>query len=462
MSHFAQKGFQNFLSSGEFSDLVLVLKNDPKQEPVEYKVHKLILASNSDFFKQLLYNDFRETVSGRVEIGFADPDGVFNDVLRFLYTGKVNITRHNAVALLASADHYLIESLKSVCLTFINEMIHRDNAFSVLQQAIRYRVSDVMEICVGVVARNFWRIDATHDFSEIPWSVFISVLEHPVLAIKEESTLFKCICKFIADHKGKISPEEITKMFDHVRFPWLSYDELVAAGENPYVPKEQLTTALLLRLGRHEQKSSESLDISSERLKPRKTFGVMFDYNEAKGKQQFHGIMWHIATAKGAEEWRNPHYTKRVCVSASSIEKGDFRELVGLTPSELWTKDVPASWFMVDLGPGRSVICTFYTLRHGGNYRADSLRNWDFQGYHVESQSWDVLRRHTDDSSLNGPYAMRTFPIESTKAYRAFRVLQTGHNSSNHNYLVLSGIELYGELYETEEGAFEWMNENIV
>ncbi len=463
MTTFAKRGFAHFLNTGEFSDLTLVV-NGKK----EYRVHKLILASNSDFFKKLVFNDFKESFSGRVEIGFADPDDVFGDVLRFLYTGKVNISKQNAVALLATADHYLIESLKSVSLTYINEMIHRDNALEVLCQAIRYQVVDVMDICVGVVARNFWRIDQTRDLSEIPWHVFVKILEHPVLAIKEESTLFKCICKFIGDHKNKLKPAEITKLFDHVRFRWLSFDELVAAGENPYVPKEQLTTALLLRLGRHEQKTgdggagggSPGLDLSdpqNERLKPRKTFGVMFDYNEAKG--QFHGIMWHIATAKGAEEWRNPHYTKRVCVSASSIEKGDYRELAGLTPTELWTKDVPASWFMVDLGPGRSVIPTFYTLRHGGNYRADSLRNWDFQGYHEESQSWDVLRRHTDDASLNGPYGIRTWPVESSKAYRAFRVLQTGHNSSSHNYLVLSGIELYGELYETDEFVDDWMNE---
>ena len=407
MTTFSKRGFAHFLASGEFSDLTLVV-NGKK----EYRVHRLILASNSDFFKKLLFNDFKESFSGRVEIGFADPDDVFGDVLRFLYTGKINISKQNAVALLATADHYLIESLKSVSLTYITELIHRDNALEVLTQAIRYQVSDVMDICVGVVARNFWRIDQTRDFSEIPWSVFIRILEHPVLAIKEESTLFKCILKFIADHKDRLKPAEITQLFDHVRFRWLSYDELVAAGENPFVPKEQLTTALLLRLGRHEQKSGLELSGSqNERLKPRKTFGVMFDYNESKG--QFHGIMWHIATAKGAEEWRNPHYTKRVCVSASSIEKGDYRELAGLTPNELWTKDVPASWFMVDLGPGRSVIPTFYTLRHGGNYRADSLRNWDFQGYHDESQSWDVLRRHTDDASLNGPYAMRTWPLET-------------------------------------------------
>lgn len=137
-----------------------------------------------------------------------------------------------------------------------------------------------------------------------------------------------------------LTPQQITKLFDHVRFRWLSYDELVAAAENPYVPKEQLSTALLLRLGRHEQKPNESsprVDLSvNERLKPRKTFGVMFDYNPKA--PQFHGILWHIATAKGAEEWRNPHYTKRVRVSASSIEKGDYRELTSLTPGELWTK----------------------------------------------------------------------------------------------------------------------------
>jgi hypothetical protein len=61
-----------------------------------------------------------------------------------------------------------------------------------------------------------------------------------------------------------------------------------------------------------------------------------------------------------------------------------------------------------------------------------------------------VLRRHTEDASLNGPYAMRTWP-SSRQKHIAFRVLQTGHNSPNHNYLVMSGIEFYGELYETED-----------
>jgi hypothetical protein len=41
---FGKKGFEKFLVSGEFYDLTLVMPGNP---PKEYRVHKLILASNS-------------------------------------------------------------------------------------------------------------------------------------------------------------------------------------------------------------------------------------------------------------------------------------------------------------------------------------------------------------------------------------------------------------------------------
>ena len=109
--------------------------------------------------------------------------------------------------------------------------------------------------------------------------------------------------------------------------------------------------------------------------------------------------------------------------------------------------DVPSSWFALDLGDGRSVIPTSYTLRHGANYRADALRNWDFQGS-IDGVTWTMLRRHKNDASLNSGFATRTWPVPNqAQAYRYFRILQTGHNSSNHNFLLLSGIELHGELF---------------
>src|SRR3989338_3552751 len=160
------------------------------------------------------------------------------------------------------------------------------------------------------------------------------------------------------------------------------------------------------------------------------------------------GILAWISSNGFTREWKNPHVQRIISVTASSITKGNPVELVGVVPTELWTKDVPASWFCVDLGSTRSVRVTHYTLRHGGNYRADSLRTWDLQGS-LDGQSWTLLSRHSNDESLNSAFAVHSWPtLPLPTSFRYFRVLQTGHNSSNHNFLVLSGFELYGELFE--------------
>jgi len=78
--------------------------------------------------------------------------------------------------------------------------------------------------------------------------------------------------------------------------------------------------------------------------------------------------------------------------------------------------------------------------------------------------SWTVLRRHYKDDSLNGKFSMCTWPIkkqDNQRPYRYFTIIQTGHNSSNHNFLVISFFELYGELWETEEARMEFATGNI-
>ena len=103
------------------------------------------------------------------------------------------------------------------------------------------------------------------------------------------------------------------------------------------------------------------------------------------------------------------------------------------------------------------VAPTHYTLQHGGHYKGDSLRHWDLQGS-IDGKKWFLIRRHNNDCSLNSPFALHSWSIELSKReeaedeqnfrFRFFRILQTGHNSSNHNFLMLSGFEIYGDLFE--------------
>jgi len=41
-------------------------------------------------------------------------------------------------------------------------------------------------------------------------------------------------------------------------------------------------------------------------------------------------------------------------------------------------REIPSSWFAIDLRQGK-LLPTYYTLRHGGATKMDSLRNWLLQ-----------------------------------------------------------------------------------
>jgi speckle-type POZ protein len=58
----------------------------------------------------------KEVLSGKVEVKDVDPD-VFQEILRFIYTGKTQSTAMDkmALGLLAAADKYLLEDLKTRC-----------------------------------------------------------------------------------------------------------------------------------------------------------------------------------------------------------------------------------------------------------------------------------------------------------------------------------------------------------
>ncbi|XP_067022585.1 uncharacterized protein [Acropora muricata] len=119
------------------------------------------------------------------------------------------------------------------------------------------------------------------------------------------------------------------------------------------------------------------------------------------------------------------------------------------------------SWWCVDLTENYALYLTHYTLRHGLKTSFSHLLNWRLEGSH-DGQSWETLRTHDNDRGLKGkdPYYTCTWAIGGKnpakivgdtrwkKAFRYFRIFQTGKHSCGGFGIFLSGIELYGVLVE--------------
>ena len=160
------------------------------------------------------------------------------------------------------------------------------------------------------------------------------------------------------------------------------------------------------------------------------------------------GLLFHIGTEGGRGPWRNPMQAGLgVTVTSSSQHRGQPHMVVGREGDLCYTESKPNSWFAIDLGAGRCIRPTHYTLRHGFGNEQFRLRHWKLQGGN-DGVSWTDLRTHVNDQALPAAvFSTASWPLappDPRAAYRHFRVLQTGKNSSGTDYLVVCGFEVYG------------------
>lgn len=159
-------------------------------------------------------------------------------------------------------------------------------------------------------------------------------------------------------------------------------------------------------------------------------------------------VSW-IGTLGRTKEYKSPAVLGIIEVRASSVTSDSAppgallaRQLLRFT-----TKPEKQSWVSFDFGK-HVIRPSHYTLRHYASWDVEALRNWVFEGS-VNGKTWTLLRQHTKDQALSGKSDTHTWALSgpnAQKAYRYFRVRQTGLNSNGHYYLALSGFEIYGLL----------------
>lgn len=345
--------------------------------------------------------------------------------------------------------------LLQAAVSFLEANVTREKVLDVLADAVRMNAEAVLNHLCSEIARNFSEYveDQTFKWSSLPFHFMSSLVHCPVLLAASESDIFNAISSFLEGYSNP-TEEEALLIFETVRFEQLDFRTLEEALAHPLVPKQLLSEALMAKLAKFEKRNaanqigSSSTSSASSRVKRRASYGRLFQYSSDWDTR---GVIYFFGSANSTQPYQNPMHAQRssVTVSFSSIEKGQPAAILDRDPRELWTQDVPSSWCQVDLGEGRRLKLTAYTLRHGVVSKQDFIRNWSLKAS-VDGAEFDTIKRHKDDETLNSAnFSTATWKVSNTecpKPYRYFRIVQTGHNSSKHNFLAISGIELYGEL----------------
>ena len=139
--------FEKFLFSDTLSDIQLIVG-----EKVLY-AHKFILAARSEVFEAMFTQEKKENGENNVKIEDFTCEVVM-EMLRYMYTHKINEIEKMLEDLLTLADKYLLKELKSLCESTLIENLSNSNICNLMLIANKYDLYNLKKKIISFIALN--------------------------------------------------------------------------------------------------------------------------------------------------------------------------------------------------------------------------------------------------------------------------------------------------------------------
>ncbi|KAM3957017.1 BTB and MATH domain-containing protein 42 [Aphomia sociella] len=120
----------------------------------KFKVHKVLLAANSEVFKAMLKDEMAEGQTGYVRLIDVTKED-FQSVLEFIYSGTiVDMESSNFFNLLQLADRFNLRGLLDLCQYVLSQHLTIDNALETLIIADMYNANILKTAAMKVIKKN--------------------------------------------------------------------------------------------------------------------------------------------------------------------------------------------------------------------------------------------------------------------------------------------------------------------
>ena len=197
----------------------------------EFKAHRLVLAAASPFFLSLLVSDMREGKEQFIRIELEEATGsVMEEVLKYVYTGNVAITKETAHDLVAAADYLLLPGLKTLACDVLEENITIENCIFTYYFADKYQCLELMGESCGFINSNFSSVMKTDDFLKLDIAQVMKWVSSDNVTVTSEEEIFKGIVKWVT-HKKSERESNFPELLSEVRLKCISrkflFNELV-------------------------------------------------------------------------------------------------------------------------------------------------------------------------------------------------------------------------------------------
>ncbi|XP_043462247.1 protein roadkill-like [Leptopilina heterotoma] len=164
-----ENNFQSFFLNDTLSDVTFNVEN------TNFPAHKIVLASMSPVFEKMFAHQMKENITNIVVIEEIDPE-VFKEMLRFIYTGKIENSKQVAFRLHELADKYDVKKLRIICEQYLENYLTVKNAIAVLQLADSHNSVNLKKKSINFIQKNFNEIGTMDAFKNVKQELLLELL----------------------------------------------------------------------------------------------------------------------------------------------------------------------------------------------------------------------------------------------------------------------------------------------
>ena len=207
--------------SGHLCDVTLKVGSGDDRASLE--AHKIVLCAASPFFYNALNSDMKEKKEGVFRLKETSK-AVMEEVLEYLYTGRVAINEQNAYDLMAAADYFLLSSLKALSSKVIKQTLSLSNCLMAYFFAMKYQCKKLQKAARRFIQSHFVSVSETEDFLNLSSKQVAEWISSDDIVVKGEEEVFEVVMRWIqrSEKRKKSFPD----LFRHIRFIYVKRDFL--------------------------------------------------------------------------------------------------------------------------------------------------------------------------------------------------------------------------------------------
>ncbi|MBN3293773.1 KLH31 protein, partial [Polypterus senegalus] len=198
------------------TDLVLATKTK------SFDVHKLVMASCSNYFRELLKSDPKVQ---RVELEALSPLGLAT-VITYAYMGKINLSLYTIGCTVSAATQLQIPQLLQMCTDFLTQEMTVENCMYISNIAGTYGLNSARDAARLFLRENFVEFSGTDHFLKLTYEQISELLLDEALQLPSEVTAFQVAVKWLEFDAKRM--RHSGELLAHVRFGTISAQELVS------------------------------------------------------------------------------------------------------------------------------------------------------------------------------------------------------------------------------------------